>query len=128
MNDKLRRLYNRELSEIKQHKVRLGILAASVVVSLVIFAFANDEEKVNATPEVEVPKVVEPKDNVKSVAKNEKTSKFTKIAGLDKAAKGVELINPFKVDVNNEPENKTENKNVEIPAPAFTPPNPAIPI
>ena len=118
---KLQEFYHKELNEIKQHKTRFGILAASLVFSLMVFAFTNGEEEIKEAVEIEPPKAVANDD--KPLSKSETNSKLTRIAGLEKASEDVELVNPFKVDVNESPVNepKTENKLPTI-TPAFNPP------
>ena len=122
MNEQLRKIYDREFSEIKQHKKRFGAIIASLVVSLLLFAFTDNEEPVKATPDIETAKVVEPKKNAKTAANNEIKSKFKNVAGLEKVSENADIINPFKVDIEKPPKNKTENKSIEVPAPVFTPP------
>ena len=127
IKQKIKDFYYRELNEIREHKTRLGAIMTSLVASLMIFTFTSNEEDAKITSDTETPKAVVKTDN--KAKNNETNSKLTRIAGLEKASEGVELINPFKVDVKESQvaESKSENKPV-MNAPAFNPPKPTAPI
>lgn len=91
---KFQKLFSEELNEIKEHKIRVGLLSLSLFISI-IFLITNLEEEVNA---IESPKQIEkPVEEKRTTVKNE--TKSIKIAGLEKSIKDVELQNPFKSDL-----------------------------
>ena len=128
MNERFLKIYDKEINEIKQNKKRFGVIIVTLMTSLLMFTFTNNDDEIVSTSEVETPKATAKAEDENS-AKSKGTAKLTKIAGLEKATEDVKLVNPFKVDVQ-EPkvaEFKTENKPV-INTPAFNPPKPTMPI
>lgn len=119
MNQKLKKFLDREIAEIKEHKNRLIAMAiASLILSGVLLFSGNEEAS-------EIAKNENPP-SVEKVAPKNRTEKkseprFKSIKGLERAAAEMEIINPFKVDIekpqepaNKETESELENKPLEV--------------
>ena len=124
--NRLKDFYNREINEIMQNKLRFGLIATSLLISVAIFVFHDDESEVTAaTDREETPKIVAAAKSTNDDAKsNETSTKVTEIVGLARASEGIELINPFKSDLIKPPvETKApEPVKAQIPLPMKTPP------
>ena len=95
MKNRIQKFFKRERDEIKKNKKRFVSIAV-IFVAAILFFVNNGNDEVKVKIKNEPPKIVEMK---KEIDKKENDSKLTKIAGLEKASKNVELINPFKVDI-----------------------------
>ena len=122
IKQQLNKFLDRELKEIRKNKRRILTLFACVLFAIGIFVFANSGEKIDNNSNEAVPKVDTKKLNDKSNSDKKTESKLTAIKGLERAAANVELINPFKVDIQN-PAPVVDNKPVEA---AKVPPTPTI--
>ena len=127
LNQQLKKFLDREISEIKEHKNRLIVLAAASVIAAGVFILnGTDEEKAAGVSEKEKPISVEKASKNRTEKKSE--PKFTSIKGLEKAAAEVDVINPFKVDiaksqesVDKKAESKSDIKPAEVnPVPAIS--------
>ena len=121
IKQQLNKFLDRELREIRENRRRIGTLFACVLFAIGIFVFANSGEKVDNNSNEAVPKVDTKKLNDKSNSDKKTESKLTAIKGLERAAANVELINPFKVDIQN-PAPVVDNKPVEAAKVPSTPP------
>ena len=122
IKQQLNKFLDRELKEIRKNKRRIGSLFACVLFAIGIFVFANSGEKTDNNSNEAVPKADATKLNDKSNSDKKTESKLTAIKGLERAAANVELINPFKVDIQKSAP-VVDNKPVEA---AKVPPNPTI--
>ncbi len=123
MQQLLRKFYDREISEIKAHKVRLIFMFAIVVISIIVLIFSDKEDDTNAISKNESVKINAALNNsVKNSSETADNSNLTEILGLQKALKDEDIINPFKVD-NNENSTAFEDKPpMPTPAVEFKPP------
>lgn len=122
IKQQLNKFLDRELREIRENKKRIVTLFACVLFAIGIFVFANSGEKADNNSNEAVPKADATKLNDKSNSDKKTESKLTAIKGLERAAANVELINPFKVDIQNST-TAADNKPVEA---AKVPPTPNI--
>ena len=123
-DDKLRSFYEQELNEIKQHKLRFGLIAASLAASIVLFFFFEEDNESATVSNDAAPKVVSVTKDTASINSKEvhkTTSKVTEVIGLKRASADAELINPFKVDI-------IDSKPPTIQPPAVVPTVPTLPL
>ena len=122
----LREFYDRELNEIKQNKARFGLIIASLIISLALFLLADEDTESKNISDSEAPTVVSTAKEEVAINNKaaEKASKLTTITGLEKAAEGVEIINPFKVDTKQNPNDTAKTPKTPPAVPIFEPPQP----
>ena len=94
----LRGVIDSELAELRVHRFRVGLMALTLLVLLIILMFDDDKEASRQAGLAEgvTSAVEEPVVERSSV---ERVDRRTEIIGLAKASEDVKLINPFAADL-----------------------------
>ena len=109
--EQLRAFCEREIIEIKKHKLRIGALFIILICAILFFIFSDsDNESLVVLKESQAKKIDDNVKNNSNEKSKKKSKKRVKILGYDKALEEVNIVNPFKVDIN---PSITENKPVE---------------